>query len=94
MTFARTLSLCLIVQNLATYPIVFEQALHSYFAASDIATVGISGLAGTTYIDKTQAGRREREAAALITIGAKTDRVYLDTQARCAVEDRGWRERL
>jgi glucose-6-phosphate 1-epimerase len=34
-TFAGTLSLCLIVQNRAAHAIVFEQALHSYFAISD-----------------------------------------------------------
>jgi glucose-6-phosphate 1-epimerase len=93
-TFARTLSLCLIVQNRAAHAIVFEQALHSYFATSDIDAVGISGLAGTTYIDKTKAGRRERETALLITIGSETDCVYLDTPARCAIEDRGWRRRV
>src|SRR6516164_8306700 len=58
-TFAQTLSLCLAVQNRAKHPIVFEEALHSYFAISDIAEVGISGLAGTGYIDKTDAARRK-----------------------------------
>jgi D-hexose-6-phosphate mutarotase len=93
-TFSGTLSLRLSVQNRATYPIVFEQALHSYFAVSDIAAVGISGLTGTTYIDKTEAGRREQETEPLVTIGAETDRVYLDTPARCAIQDRGWRRRV
>ena len=92
-TFARTLSLRLSVQNRATSPITFEEALHSYFAVSDITAVAISGLAGTTYIDKTKAGRRERQGTALV-IGAETDRVYLDTPARCVVEDRGWRRRV
>jgi glucose-6-phosphate 1-epimerase len=93
-TFSRTLSLSLSVQNRATHPIVFEQALHSYFAVCDIASVGISGLDGTTYIDKTEAGRRERETAPLVTIKAETDRAYLNTPARCAIQDRGWRRRL
>jgi glucose-6-phosphate 1-epimerase len=93
-TFARTLSLRFTVQNRAPHPITFEEALHSYFAISDIAAVAISGLAGTAYIDKTQAGRRERQTAALVTIGAETDRVHLDTRARCAIEDRGWRRHV
>ena len=45
------------MQNRATHPITFEEALHSYFAASDITAVAISGLAGTPYTDKPQ-GRR------------------------------------
>jgi glucose-6-phosphate 1-epimerase len=93
-TFARTLSLRLAVQNRATHPIVFEEALHSYFAISDITQIAISGLAGTTYIDKTDAARRKSQPADPITITAETDRVYLDTPRQCVVEDRGWRRRI
>jgi glucose-6-phosphate 1-epimerase len=92
--FARTLSLRLAVQNRATHPIVFEEALHAYFAVSDITGVAISGLAGTTYIDKTDAARRKPQTATLVTIAAETDRVYLDTPRECAIEDRGWRRRV
>jgi glucose-6-phosphate 1-epimerase len=93
-TFAQTLSLRLAVQNRATHPIIFEEALHTYFAISDITAVAISGLAGTTYIDKTDAARRKPQTAALVTITAETDRVYLDTPGRYAIEDRGWRRRV
>jgi glucose-6-phosphate 1-epimerase len=93
-TFAQTLSLCLAVQNRAKHPIVFEEALHSYFAISDIAEVGISGLAGTSYIDKTDAARRKLQTTDLVTITAETDRVYLDTPRQCVIEDRGWRRRI
>ena len=93
-TFAQTLSLRLAVQNRATHPITFEEALHTYFAISDISTIAISGLAGTTYIDKTEAARRKPQTAALVTITAETDRVYLDTPGRCVVEDRGCRRRV
>jgi glucose-6-phosphate 1-epimerase len=85
-TFAQTLSLRLTVQNRATRPIIFEEALHAYFAISDISTIAISGLAGTTYIDKTEAARRKTQTAALVTIAGETDRVYLDTPGRCAIE--------
>ena len=93
-TFARTLSLRLAVQNRATHPITFEEALHTYFAISDISTIAISGLAGTTYIDKPDAARRKEQTAALVTITAETDRVYLDTPGRCFIEDRGWRRHV
>ena len=92
--FAQTLSLRLAVQNRATHPITFEEALHAYFAISDITGIAISGLAGTTYIDKTEAARRKPQTAALVTITGETDRVYLDTPGRCAIEDRGWRRRV
>src|SRR5580692_6162921 len=78
-TFAQTLSLRLTVQNRATHPIIFEEALHTYFAISDISTIAISGLAGTTYIatqmlrsqqspraSRSGAGRRRRWWARMV----------------------------
>ena len=68
---------------------VFEEALHTYFAISDISGIAISGLASTTYIDKTDAARRKPQTD-LVTITAEPDRVYLDTPARRGIEDRAW----
>jgi glucose-6-phosphate 1-epimerase len=93
-TFAQTLSLRLAAQNRARHPIVFEEALHTYFAISDISDIAISGLAGTTYIDKTDAARRKPQTSDLVAITAETDRVYLDTPERCVIEDRGWQRRV
>jgi glucose-6-phosphate 1-epimerase len=93
-TFAKTLLLHLAVQNRARHAIVFEEALHSYFAISDIAAVTISGLARSTYIDKTRGGRRERQTEPILAITAETDRVYLDTSRQCAIADSGWRRRV
>jgi glucose-6-phosphate 1-epimerase len=91
---AQSLSLRLAVQNRATHPIIFEEALHTYFAISDITNIAIFGLAGTTYIDKTDAARRKQQTAGLVTITAETDSVYLDTPGQCSIEDRGWRRRV
>src|ERR1700737_3222398 len=85
----RCVSPCKTVRRIRS----FSKALHTYFAISDIGTIAISGLAGTTYIDKTDAARRKPQTAALVTITAETDRVYLDTPGRCVIEDRGWRRR-
>jgi glucose-6-phosphate 1-epimerase len=51
-TFAQTLSLRLAVQNRGMRPILFEEALHSYFAISDVAEIAISGLAGASVPQK------------------------------------------
>ena len=40
----------------------------------------------STYIDKSDAARRKPQTAALVAITAETDRVYLDTPGRCAIE--------
>src|SRR6202047_5190752 len=85
---AQTLSLRLTVQNRTTHPIIFEEALHTYFAISDISRIAISGLAGSTYIDKSDAARRKPHTAALVAITAETDRVYFDPPGRCAIDTR------
>ena len=82
------------MQNRATHPILFEEALHTYFAISDITCITICGLAGTTYIDKTDSARRKPQTAALVTITAETDSIYLDTPEQCRIEDRGWGRRI
>jgi glucose-6-phosphate 1-epimerase len=91
--FAESLSLRLSIQNRARHSIVFEEALHSYFAISDIAEIAVSGLATATFIDKTSAARRKQQTAPLVTIAAETDRVYLNTPRQC-IEDRRWRRRV
>ena len=61
---------------------------------SDVSDITISGLAGITYIDKTDAARRKPQTTELVTITAETDRAYLDTPGQCVIEDRGWRRRV
>ena len=92
-TFARTLS-CASPCKTARRTRSPSKRRCTHFAVSDITAIAISGLAGTTYIDKTEAARREQQTAALVTITAETDRVYLDTPGRCVIEDRGWRRRV
>ena len=93
-TFGQTLSLRLLVHNRAAQAVILEEALHSYFAVSDIADVAVSGLGGTTYIDKTDGQRRKPQSEPLVTIGAETDSVYLDTPSQAAIQDRSWSRRI
>jgi hypothetical protein len=57
----------------------FENCLHTYFAIGDIAEVGITGLTGTTYIDKVDNFTTKLESGAAVQISSETDRIYLDT---------------
>jgi glucose-6-phosphate 1-epimerase len=93
-TFGRTLSLSLAVQNRAGKPIVFEEALHTYFAVSDISQVAVTGLGGKTYIDKTDGMQRKTQEAPRVTLAKETDSLYLNTSGRCAIEDPQWRRRI
>lgn len=92
-SFGRRLSLSLAVQNRSGHAIVFEEALHTYFAVSDIARVSVTGLSGKTYIDKTDGLRRKTQEGA-VTLAKHTDSVYLDTPNHRAIEDPQWRRRI
>lgn len=92
-TFGATLTLRLHVQNRESRPIVFEEALHTYFAVSDVEAVSVTGLDGRQFIDKVDGMRRKRQEAAVV-LTAETDRVYLDTSAPLGIDDPGWQRRI
>jgi D-hexose-6-phosphate mutarotase len=65
-------------------PLAF--AFHTYFAVADVAAASVTGLEGTTFIDKTDGLTRKTQHGA-VTISALTDRVYLDVPARQTLQD-------
>jgi len=86
-TFDRELHLVFEVGNTGAEPFDFEQALHTYFVVGDVRKIGIRGLAGATYIDKVDGFARKTEGLEPIAIAGETDRVYVDTEADCILED-------
>jgi glucose-6-phosphate 1-epimerase len=90
----ETLAMALTVVNPSQAPLIFEEALHSYFAVSDVRHVGVEGLAGATFIDKTDAMARKTQHDAVIAIGAETDRLYLNTPATITLTDPGFGRRI
>lgn len=81
------LRMALEVRNDGTDPFTFEEALHTYFDVADIRTVSLTGLERGEYLDKLAGGRQSREGNDPIRFTAETDRVYLDTQAACTIDD-------
>lgn len=90
----RALRLDLAVQNTDAAPRVFEAALHSYLAVSDVRQVCIGGLEGVAYVDKTAGMARQPGASEPIVIAGETDRVYLGATGTVTIEDPGWRRRV
>lgn len=80
-------------RNLGTQPLVLSQALHSYFAVSDIRDVSVSGLDGCRYIE-TLEGWQERQQQGELGFAGETDRIYLDTPTRLSIIDPGWQRRI
>lgn len=70
-----------------------SQALHSYFAISDIQQVQLHGLDGCRYIETLEDWAERRQQGDLGFAG-ETDRIYLDVPARLELLDHGWQRRL
>jgi glucose-6-phosphate 1-epimerase len=93
-TVGRSLQLALTARNVTSDAVTFEEALHSYFAVSDVRQVRICGLEGVGYLDKTGAMARRPGEKGSIAIAAETDRVYLGTTGALTIEDPGWRRQI
>ncbi|MFN2186550.1 MAG: D-hexose-6-phosphate mutarotase [Anaerolineae bacterium] len=90
---AATLEIDLLTRNTGSASITIGQALHTYFAVSDVRRIRIEGLEGCHYLDKVDGGRR-KEQMGPVSFVAETDRTYLDTAADCLIDDPGLARRI
>jgi glucose-6-phosphate 1-epimerase len=93
LTIGRTLTMQFTVANDANAPLVFEEALHTYYSIADIREASVTGLEGTSYLDKME-DMRETVQYGAIAITGPTDRVYLNTAATCVLHDAAARRRI
>jgi glucose-6-phosphate 1-epimerase len=93
LTIGRTLTMQLTLANESGAPLVFEEALHTYYAVADVHEATITGLEGTTYIDKMDQFQAKTQHGA-VTITGTTDRVYLNTAATCVIHDAAGKRRV
>ena len=80
-------------RNLGDTPLAISQALHSYFAVSDIRNVAVEGLHGCRYIE-TLEDWQQRQQDGLLQFSGETDRIYLDTPAQLSIRDPAWQRRI
>jgi glucose-6-phosphate 1-epimerase len=81
-------------RNDASEELVYEEALHTYFAVSDVRQCRVSGLEGTTFIDKTDGFKSKNSGAEPIQITKETDQVYLNTRTTCRLSDPIWNRQI
>jgi glucose-6-phosphate 1-epimerase len=86
-SLGAALQMSLEVVNQSEGAVRFEEALHTYLAVGDVRQVAVTGLAGATYIDKTDGFRRKVQGGEPLRITKETDSVYLNTTAPCLVSD-------
>ena len=92
-TVSDTLRIKLITTNTDNKPFLYGGALHSYFNISSISNIMIKGLEGCPYIDKVDQGCRKVQDGS-VSVKSETDRIYLDTNVNCIIEDIGMHRRI
>jgi glucose-6-phosphate 1-epimerase len=93
-TFGEALAMELETRNESAQELIFEEALHSYFAIGNIEQAHVTGLEGTTYIDKTDGFKRKPQGNAPVRVAKETDQVHLNSQDACIVHDAEWQRRI
>ncbi|WJM97417.1 D-hexose-6-phosphate mutarotase [Pseudomonas defluvii] len=87
------LSLTLCSENLGSDPVTISQALHSYFAVSDVRQVRVEGVAGLNYIE-TLANWEQRNQQGDLGFAGETDRIYLQAPEQLSIVDPAWNRRI
>jgi glucose-6-phosphate 1-epimerase len=93
-TVGSELEMELETRNDGQEPLTYEEALHTYLSIADIHQASVSGLEGTTYIDKTDGFKRKKLGNEPVRVAKETDQVHLNSQAACVVHDPVWRRRI
>ncbi len=75
--------------NTGQADIVITEAMHYYFAVSDVRNIAVSGLDNVAYHDFVGDVRVKRQGEKPITFTGETDRVYVDTSSTCKIDDPG-----
>lgn len=93
MVLGDDLELTLTSRNLGDAPVTISQALHSYFAVSDVRQARVEGVEGLAYIE-TLADWQQRQQLGALGFAGETDRIYLATPAKLSIVDPHWQRRI
>lgn len=86
------LRMTLTTRNTGADSVPLTQALHTYFRVSDIGGVRILGLEDHVFIDKVAGGRATQRGT--VQIDGEVDRIYVDTDNDCLIDDAGLQRRI
>ncbi|MEC4559473.1 D-hexose-6-phosphate mutarotase [Pseudomonas inefficax] len=87
------LTLNLTSRNMGNTPVTISQALHSYFAVSDVRQARVEGVEGLSYIE-TLADWEQRQQQGALEFAGETDRIYLGTPPTLSIVDPHWKRRI
>lgn len=81
----KTLRMRLSVANSGSKPLVFEEALHSYFRVEDVRSARLEGLESALYVDKTDAMKEKETGPEALRLTGETDRVFPENVASVTI---------
>ncbi|MCU1758160.1 D-hexose-6-phosphate mutarotase [Pseudomonas sp. 14P_8.1_Bac3] len=87
------LHISLASHNRGNDTVTLSQALHSYFAVSDVRHVHVEGVDGLSYIETLEDWTTKAQRGDLRFTG-ETDRIYLDTPQKLSIVDPAWERRI
>jgi glucose-6-phosphate 1-epimerase len=87
LSLGRTLGMTFEVTNRGAAAITYEIALHSYVTVGDVEQIRVRGLERTRFVDKVDGGKEHVQGNEPLAFTGETDRVFLDTDATCTIDD-------
>ncbi|MDD7464800.1 MAG: D-hexose-6-phosphate mutarotase [Actinomycetaceae bacterium] len=86
-SIGETLTLRLTVHNDGDSAFDYQEALHTFLAVSDVRTIRIEGLDGTTYLDNSPNGLSEHTQRGDLIFSTGIDRIYFSRQPIQVVDE-------
>jgi glucose-6-phosphate 1-epimerase len=93
-TVGPTLKMELTTKNISQKAFTIEEALHTYFAVSDVRNVSLSGLEGVRYETKVKGKQHGVQGNEPLRFDSETDSVYMQTAATCVIHDPTWKRKI
>ena len=88
-TVGAGLDVTLVSKSRDERTIPYSAALHTYFRVSDITAIRIDGLDQVSYLSKVHNYEQFVDHGSIL-IGERVDRVYLNTESTCSINDPGF----
>jgi glucose-6-phosphate 1-epimerase len=89
LTVGPALTLSLETTNTGPQPFTFTEALHPYFAVSDVRNIHLTGLENTPFSERIYQPETQQQGPSPIRFTRRTDRVYYDTTTPLTIHDPG-----
>lgn len=93
-TVTDKLAVELIVTNTSNQELTLEDCLHTYFQVGNISDVSVTGLKGSTYLDKVADFAAKQETGEAIRFASEVDRVYLNAAGETQIVDTNLKRRI